>query len=41
MKMKKVGKMAVLLGATVALVATLINDNKRKEALKELEESEN
>lgn len=38
MKIKKVGKMALLVGATVALVATLINDNKRKEASKELEE---
>lgn len=30
MNMKKTGKMVVLLGATAALVATLVNDNKRK-----------
>lgn len=31
MKAKKVGKMALLLGATAALVATIINDKKAKE----------
>lgn len=31
MKIKKLGKTIVLLGATSALVATLIKDKKRKE----------
>ena len=31
MKAKKVGKMTLLLGATAALVATIINDKKAKE----------
>ena len=30
MKMRKVGKIAILLGATAALVATLVNDKKKK-----------
>lgn len=31
MKIKKIGKLAVLLVASTALVATLINDKKKKE----------
>ena len=33
MKVKKTGKILVLLGATAALVATLVNDKKNKEQL--------
>lgn len=31
MKAKKIGKIAILIGATAALVATLVNDKKVKE----------
>lgn len=31
MKMKKMGKIAVVLAASTALVATLLNDKKNKE----------
>lgn len=31
MKARKVGKIALLIGATAALVATLVNDKKVKE----------
>lgn len=31
MKMRKVGKIAIVLAASTALVATLINDKKNKE----------
>lgn len=33
MKAKKVGKMALLIAATAALVATLVNDKKNKEEI--------
>lgn len=35
MKLKKMGKIAVLLGAATALVATLVNDKKNKEGNQE------
>lgn len=38
MKIKKIGKIAVLVGATAALVATLVNDKKRGLAKENTEE---
>lgn len=35
MKIKKIGKLAVVLAASTALVVTLINDKKNKENTKE------
>lgn len=35
MKVKKMGKLAVVLAASTALVATLINDKKNKETTKD------
>lgn len=35
MKIKKMGKLAVVLAASTALVATLINDKKKKETTKD------
>ncbi len=35
MKIKKMGKLAVVLAASTALVATLINDKKNKETTKD------
>lgn len=35
MKIKKFGKLAVVLAASTALVATLINDKKNKETTKD------
>lgn len=39
MKLKKLGKYTVLAAATAALVATLVNDQKRKKELEEQKES--
>ena len=35
MKIKKMGKLAVVLAASTALVSTLINDKKNKETTKD------
>ena len=35
MKIKKIGKLAVVLAASTALVATLINDKKNKDITKD------
>lgn len=35
MKIKKIGKLAVVIAASTALVATLINDKKNKETTKD------
>ncbi|WP_278244710.1 hypothetical protein [Clostridium sp. Ade.TY] len=40
MNVKKTGKFAVLLAATTALVATLINDKKRKDETLKKDENE-
>lgn len=41
MKLKKIGRLAVVVAAGAALVATLINDNKEKDSKKEEIREEN